>query len=83
MILPLFAVAQQPQVGLGAAEMILDAAAEPIIIGVRVAAVAHDGGNCLKRFGEWFHTELFRREQGSLPFVSGLCPHPHDNLPES
>jgi hypothetical protein len=50
---------------------------------VRVAAVAHDGGNCLKRFGEWFHTELFRREQGSLPFVSGLCPHPHDNLPES
>jgi hypothetical protein len=41
----------------GPSEVIVDAAADPIIIRVHGGAVAHDLGDCFKRFGEWFHRE--------------------------
>jgi len=52
MILPLIAITQQPQMFLRAAEVIVDAAADPLVIGMGSYAVAHDAGDYFKRFGE-------------------------------
>jgi hypothetical protein len=51
-IFGLAAFAQQAQVGLGATEVIVDTAADPIVIGMGSYAVAHDLGDYFKRFGE-------------------------------
>jgi hypothetical protein len=51
-VLALIAFAEQAQVLFGASEVIIGAAADPIIIRVRGNAVAHNPGDYFKRFGE-------------------------------
>jgi len=48
----LIAVAQEPQVFLGADEVVVDTAADPIIVGMRGDAVLHNLGDYFKCFGE-------------------------------
>jgi hypothetical protein len=57
MILPLITIVEQPQVFLGTGEVIFDAASDPLVIGMRGDAVAHDLGDYFKRFGERLHLE--------------------------
>ena len=52
MILKLFAIAQQPQMFFGPAEMILDAAPDPFVVRMFGHAVAHDSGDHLERLFE-------------------------------
>jgi hypothetical protein len=55
MVLLLIAVTQQSQVFLSTAEVIVDTASDPLVIGMGCHAVAHDLGNGLEGFGERFY----------------------------
>jgi len=55
MVLQLIAVTPEAQMFFGAAQMILRAAPDPVIIRMCSRAIPHYPGNYFQRLGEWFH----------------------------
>jgi hypothetical protein len=55
MVLQLIAVTPEAQMFFSAAQMIVRAAADPVIIRMCSRALSHYPGYYLQRLGEWFH----------------------------
>src|SRR6266851_10484564 len=56
MILKLFALTQEPQMFLSPAEVVLDAAPSPLVVGMLSHTVAHDTGDHFERLVELHET---------------------------
>jgi len=56
MVLKLIAVMPEAQMFFGAAEMILGAAADPVIMRMGSRTLPHYSGNYCESLGEWFHS---------------------------
>jgi hypothetical protein len=60
----LIAIPQEAQLSLGAGQVILDTATDPIIVRVRGDAVVHDLGDYFECLGEGFHLPVSSTRDG-------------------
>jgi len=66
-VLALIAVVEQPQMLLGAIDVVLSRPSDPVVVGMACRAIVHYLGDCSKGLAKWFH--------GLIPFGAGdECP---------
>src|SRR5713101_1570838 len=70
MVLQLIAVAPETQMFFGAAQMIVRAAPDPVIIRMCSRTLPHYPGNYCQRLGEWFHSTPLLRYRRSDPRIA-------------